>query len=60
MKQTRKPKARVVSELALQPNEVALVERFRRLKDTQKSFASRVIDLLISNDSARPRRNMLC
>jgi hypothetical protein len=44
-----------MSEATLQPSEADLITRFRRLKDKQKSFASRTIDLLLSNDSLRPR-----
>jgi hypothetical protein len=54
MKQTGKPQSQLVSEPALHPSEVALIERFRRLKDKQKSFASRVIDMLVANEAARP------
>ena len=55
MRQTRKPQPQMMSEATLQPSEADLIERFRRLKDKQKSFASRTIDLLLSNDSARPK-----
>ena len=53
MRQPRKPQPQMVSEPNLQPGEAALLERFRRLKDGQKGFVSRTIDLLLSNQSAR-------
>ena len=53
MRQPRKPQPQLVSEPALQPGEMALIERFRRLKEKQKKFASRTIDLLLSNESVR-------
>jgi hypothetical protein len=54
MGQTRKPQPQIASAPAFDPSEVALIERFRRLKDKQKSFLSRSIDILLSNESARP------
>jgi hypothetical protein len=56
MKQTRKPQAQQASETALPPNEAALLDRFRRLKDKQQSFVLRSIGLLLMNESARPGR----
>ena len=53
MREPRKPQPQMVSEPNLQPDEAALLERYRRLKDGQKSFLSRTIDLLLSNQSAR-------
>jgi hypothetical protein len=55
MRNTRKAQPQQVAESALQPDEAALVERFRRLKDKQKNFVSRIVDDLVVNEAAPPR-----
>jgi hypothetical protein len=56
MRQSRQTQTQQAAEPVLNPGEAALLERFRRLKEKQKSFVVRSIGLLLMNEAERPGR----